>query len=514
MTTLDVLVGCGLLVTGLVLHRIRPVALLAMAAGVLWFAGSVTGVLVLAHRGPLTHLLLLYPRTRLTPRVRGGLVAAAYAGSLVPLVGRQPAVSSLICVALLATGWAGGSELGAARRRSRRLATTGACAIWATLAIGGALRAAGAVSDLLVLAVYEVTILTVTASLVVDHCYSRSGHAAVSGLAVDLGRGGPRTVRDALAEVLGDPSIVVALPTPAGLVDETGAPVRLRHPPEALTTEVRDGGRVLAVIEHDPGIMRNPGLVASVAALTRIAMENSRLQREVRAHVREVEASRRRLLGVAGAERERLERDLETGVQERLARVAELVASTGDPELEHHVDAVRSAVRDLARGVHPRLLTTHGLGAAVTELAGTLPAQVRLDIASERLRPEIEAAAYFVCAEALANVTKYADATEVLVRTAVLDSTLEVQVADDGVGGADLGRGTGLVGLRDRLAVVGGELVVLPRHPRGTTVRAWIPVDGAGALGSSGRAASGSRTRAPEGTPTAGCTGIRSTEPR
>jgi signal transduction histidine kinase len=442
------------------------------------------------------------------------LVVAAYVSSMLPAVGRLPAVALLFCAALLSTGWVGEAERGLARRRSRRLATTGATAVWGVLAVGGMLRAAGAVSDTLVLAAYETTILAVTASLVVDHRNRHSRRAALSDLTVDLGRGGARTVRDVLADVLGDPSLVVALPTPAGPVDEQGESVRLGTPPRTMVTEVRDSERVVALIGHDPGVMRDPELVSSVAALTRIAMENARLRREVRAHVLEVEASRRRLLGVSGAERERLERDLATGVQDRLAHVAELVESTGDPHLRAQVDAVRSVVQDLARGIHPRLLATQGLAAAVSDLARTLPAHVRLDLAPQRLGSETEAVAYFVCAEALANVAKYADATEVVVRTTVREATLEVEVGDDGVGGADIGRGTGLLGLRDRLGVVEGRMVIEPRHPRGTTVRAWIPVDGAGALRSSGRAASGPRTRAPEGTPTAGCTGIRSTEPR
>ena len=203
-------------------------------------------------------------------------------------------------------------------------------------------------------------------------------------------------------------------------------------------------------------------------------------------------ASRARIVEAGDAERRRLERNLHDGAQQRLVslslqlRIAEsrlaedpegaakLIAEAGD-ELALGLEELR----ELARGIHPAILTDHGLTPAVEALAtrATLPVEVN-GLPPERLSESIEAAAFYVVSESLANVAKYAAASHARVDLVRDDGLLVVEVSDDGVGGADAGKGTGLRGLSDRVEALGGQLRVASEHGRGTTVRAELPVRG------------------------------------
>ncbi len=137
-------------------------------------------------------------------------------------------------------------------------------------------------------------------------------------------------------------------------------------------------------------------------------------------------------------------------------------------------------LRELARGIHPAILTESGLAGAIAALAGGSPVPVTLEgIPSERLPPEVEAAAYFFVSESLANVAKHAPSARAVVRTAVSERGLTLEVADDGPGGAVRGGGSGLVGLEDRIAAVGGRFEIDSPTGRGTRIRASIPLTGA-----------------------------------
>jgi len=223
----------------------------------------------------------------------------------------------------------------------------------------------------------------------------------------------------------------------------------------------------------------------------RRAAEQAAREREViEAQLAEVRASRARILDAADRARRDIERDLHDGAQQRLVSVAlglrvwlsthkELPGEAREP-LTEALDQLRAGLaelRDLARGVHPAVLTDHGLEHALRALAQRSPVPVELEteLPGGRLPMAVEAAAYFAVSEALTNVAKYAHASQAIVRVQERGGCLDVMVDDDGVGGADLGAGSGLQGLRDRLAALNGTLVIDSPVGNGTRLRAQLP---------------------------------------
>jgi len=188
-------------------------------------------------------------------------------------------------------------------------------------------------------------------------------------------------------------------------------------------------------------------------------------------------------------ERRRLERDLHDGAQQRLVSLALTLRMARDklgPDAgeagrlldrsRHELDEALKELRELVRGIHPTVLSDRGLAGAVEALAERAPLPVVVSgLPAQRLPARVELAAYFVVCEALTNVAKYASATRVSVTMSKADGSLAVEISDDGIGGADMGRGTGLRGLSDRLAAIEGRLEVDSAPGLGTTVRASIP---------------------------------------
>jgi signal transduction histidine kinase len=311
----------------------------------------------------------------------------------------------------------------------------------------------------------------------------------VRRLGASLERG---ELRAALAEALGDPSVELAywLPDSRQYVDAEGRPVELPGPETGRSvTEVDHDGRRIAAIVHDPTLLDDPERVREAGAAAALALENERLEAELRAKVEEVRASRSRLVEVGWRQRRRLERDLHDGAQQRLVSLAltlrmareRLGADQGDAALlldrsREELDMALSELRELARGIHPAVLADRGLSAAVDALAhrAPLPVEVR-DVPCDRLPEHIELTAYFVISEALTNITKYAQAKRAWVSVRHQNGRLLLEVGDDGVGGADVGRGTGLRGLADRLDAIEGRLYIESEPGRGTTVRATMP---------------------------------------
>jgi signal transduction histidine kinase len=300
------------------------------------------------------------------------------------------------------------------------------------------------------------------------------------------------SLRDALAEALDDPSLelVFWLPEDRRFVDSSGHPVELPEgdPARSVTKVERDGDCVAAII-HDATLPEVHEHVRTVGAAAYLALENERLDAELRAKIDELRASRERMLRIGLEERRRLERDLHDGAQQRLVAMAlnirlaraklnedplaadALLASAGE-----ELDSALEELRELARGIHPAVLTDRGLGTALETLASRAPVPVELSKLPEGRLPEaVELAAYFVVAEALTNVAKYARATHATVDVARANGRLVVEVADDGIGGADPANGSGLRGLADRIAVLEGRLEIDSERGRGTTVRARIP---------------------------------------
>jgi PAS domain S-box-containing protein len=200
-------------------------------------------------------------------------------------------------------------------------------------------------------------------------------------------------------------------------------------------------------------------------------------------HEREVVRSRARIVAAADEARRRLERNLHDGAQQRLiALLLGLRAARrdfpDDARLGGWIAELGAAVaelRELAQGLHPASLN-QGLAAAVRSAAARAPLPMELELVAERYEPQVEAAAYYVVSEALANIAKHAEATRAEVRIAERDGLLVVEVADDGRGTADTSRGTGLTGLGDRVAALDGAFSVRSNPGRGTVVRAEIPL--------------------------------------
>jgi signal transduction histidine kinase len=322
---------------------------------------------------------------------------------------------------------------------------------------------------------------------------SRAG--AVSRLLVRLGDVPDRgRLRDALAGALGDPSLELAfwLDDERRWVDRGGAPVTLPagDDPTRSWTAVELEGRPVGAIVYDIALCEEPGLVRSVAAAAGLAVHNERLQAQLRARVEQLRASRARIVEAASLERRRLERNLHDGAQQRLVALSltmrlahNKVACDPDQAREllegagQELKLAQEELRELARGIHPAILSDRGLEPALEALAGRSPVPVALEtVPKVRLPEPIEAAAYFVVAEALTNVAKYAGASHAVVRVSQYDGSAYVEVDDDGVGGADPARGSGLRGLVDRVGALDGKLAITSPPGGGTRLRAEIPV--------------------------------------
>jgi signal transduction histidine kinase len=320
-----------------------------------------------------------------------------------------------------------------------------------------------------------------------------AGAGAVSELLLRLGEEpGTGSLRCRLSQALGDDSLQLAfwLEDKGRWVDADGHTVELPESGARAWTAVELEGRVVGAIVHDVTLTQEPELLRSVAAAAGLAVENERLQAQLRARVEELRASRDRIVEAGMSERRRLERNLHDGAQQRLVALSltmRLAQSKvrKDPEkaeamlaaAHEELTLALGELRELARGIHPAVLSDRGLAAALESLAGRAPLPVELgDVPEDRLPEPIEAAAYFVVAEALTNVVKYAHASQATVSVERRNGHAIVEVADDGIGGADPDRGSGLRGLADRVSALDGSMRLDSPAGAGTRLRAEIPV--------------------------------------
>jgi signal transduction histidine kinase len=301
----------------------------------------------------------------------------------------------------------------------------------------------------------------------------------------------PADLRDALARALRDPSLVLAywLPERNIWVDVDGRTVEVpsQEPGRATTLIDRDGDQVAALV-HDSWLEEERELLNAVGAAAGIALENSRLQAELRARIEELSRSRERVIEAQQKERQELERNLHDGAQQRLisislelGQVATKIKS--DPDASARLEEAREELarsleelRSIARGIHPAVVTGHGLVVALESLASRSPVPVELNAELEgRVEERVEVVAYYVVSESLANVAKHARAGSATVNVARSNGTLLVEVSDDGVGGAAPDGGSGLSGLADRVEALDGRFTVSSGSEGGTSVRARIP---------------------------------------
>jgi PAS domain S-box-containing protein len=326
---------------------------------------------------------------------------------------------------------------------------------------------------------------------------ARAGRA-LARLSGAVGRPSAQQLQKVIAEAVDDPSLEVVYRTsgdPAEWVDDRGRPATL---PEALgdraATEIRSGGVPVAALIHDPALADAPVMTEVANGFAQMALQNQRLETELRASMSELKASRSRIMSAADEERRRIERDLHDGAQQRLLALAielelagELVGS--DPgkgarrlhELVQDVNEAMNDIRSLAHGLYPSILVERGLVEALWDAAAACP--LRTTLSTEglgRYAPEIEGAVYFCCREALQNAAKHAEGARSATITLWKAEQLHFEVRDDGAGlpadRAHASEGAGLTNMRDRIGAIGGTLAVESHPGEGTRVMGAVPV--------------------------------------
>jgi len=479
----DAAAGVALLVLGLWAWSSRPesrVGQIMVGGGFAWFLGTLWPPAVFLNRGSLAHLLLSYPSGRLS-RLERVAVGAAYAYAATYPLANNDYTTIAFAAGLIVLSIHRYSAVWGRERRARVTPLVASTAFGLVLALGAAGRLAHVGGESAVLFAYDLTVFLSAVGLFVDLFWGRWTQSAVTGLVIDLGEpSAAGMLRDRLARTLADPSLAVAYRLHGGdrFVDEAGHTVEVPAPGAKQTvTWIEEDGQQIAALIHDVAVLDDPGLVSAAASATRLALSNVRLQAGVHARMAEVEASRRRIVEVADEQRRRLERELLEGAEHRLAEVAELLAGSEDAlaEVRAGVDDTLVELRELARGIRPRALTDRGLRAAIDELAERSPVPVEVGVPGERFSPAVEATVYFICSEALANVGKYADASLATIDISAANHHLRVEIRDDGPGGADPERGSGLRGLCDRVEALGGRFSVQSPAGGGTRILAELP---------------------------------------
>jgi signal transduction histidine kinase len=465
------------------------------------------------------HVFLAYPTGRLPGRVERVVVVTAYVVAvglqvvilmlggfddqqLLTVVKRQPAAEAvqnvqllllstlaLIGVVLLWRHWRSLPQW--QRRRPAQIVINCfslSLVMLAALLIAGTFQLAG--FDILRLATFAVVGFAPLAFLagLLDARLAKGG---VGELLVQLRTDPAPDLRVLLAQALRDPtlSLIYWLPQYGTWADQDGNSTTLPQPDSSRrVTVVRQNGAPVAALVYDATLGEEPELVEAVSAAAGIALENGRLEAELRARLQELQGSRSRVVEAQQSERRRLERNLHDGAQQRLVALAlelGLLAeqAKSDPATQDRLKHARGEVaesldelRDIARGLHPAVVSGHGLAVALESLTAAAPLRVQLKTDGlPRLAEQLEIAAYYVVSESLTNAAKHAQAGLVTVEVAVTDDTLIVEIIDDGIGGADSERGTGLRGLADRIEALDGRLRVWSSVHTGTRVRAELP---------------------------------------
>ena len=463
------------------------------------------------------HVFLAYPSGRVEGRFERTLVAVAY-----PTVVALPVVAMMLApsgresmIEVVQRPGAADVAFGISRIATAAVALSAVTLLFVRIRASGRLA-----SRTLVRACFALTLVTLAIGLVWRHfnwhaaepfkfvaftliglapvlfligfLRARLARSAVADLFVELRADpAPAELREALARALGDPSLelVYWLPEFGSYADLNGREVDLSAvgSGRAVTVIDEDGSHVAALV-HDPALEDERELLDALTAATGIAFENARLHAELRARLEELRGSRARIVDAGQKERQRLERNLHDGAQQRLIALSlELglleEGLKGDPQARSRLVHARREIatsleelRDVAHGIHPAVVSGHGLEIALEQLAARGPVPIRLTLDIEiRLPERLEVAAFYLVSESLANIGKHAQATSASVDVTRVNGQVVIEVTDDGVGGADTERGSGLRGLADRVEALDGRLRIWSPVGDGTRLRAEIP---------------------------------------
>ena len=530
------LLGTSLIVVGMVGWGLMPESrsgVLVAGSGLL----AVSSMVALDHRhatiqllgtaaaaafvAPLVHAALALPRGRLETRETRAFVATAYVCALLPALGfvlseqrlghldtnqswslpssarsLAAAVAALLLaclIVLLRRKWH--TAPSPTRRILRPALTAAVFAACAGLAAAVAtLARRGNALEPIEVALLGAALLPLPVGFLLTFMRTRIAAPNIGEFLIRVAkRSRDESLRELIGLALGDPALEIGYwaRTTRTFVDENGRPVLSEASPNSTRASTLIGGQgePVAVLLHEPAVMDDEGRVAAVAAVARVALENERLHAEVRAQLELARQSRARIVRVAEGERRRIERDLHDGAQQRLVAVA-VAIRLAEERLDRCRDSAARALldqasrqalatlaelRQLARGIHPALLSEAGLGPALISLAERTSVPTRILAApARRFSPTVEATVYAVVAEALSNVAKHANASAATVTAHDDGAEIVVLVTDDGQGGATLSAGGGLAGLDDRVAALGGSFELQSR-PTETRITARIP---------------------------------------
>ncbi len=512
-------VGVGLLIGSSPLDRtladVIPAPIVFIAVVI---AGSVWPVMLL-------HLLLAFPGGVLVSRLDRVVVRVSYvvfplvtviAVALFvahPLLGMTSTVPQVVAVAagvievaflLIGSGlvvrrWLMG---GRARRRSMSplLLAMVPLVVFLLFYFGGIVRyqiwhiPAGQSWEVLI-SIAPLALVAVPVGVGIGLLRSGLDMSSVGDLVVKLSGGlAPEQLQPALALALHDPSLEVAywLPAQGWFSDLEGSRMELPTPDsERAASMLGDPEGPVAALVYDSSLVHEGQLVDTAAAAVRMALENARLQVQLRAQLEEVRESRARLVEAADSERQRVERNLHDGAQQQLVTLLLSMQATKTEAIRRSDRATAALIdaniaelkqalgelRELAHGIHPTILTQAGLVPAIRSLTERcpIPVDVRGDLGEDRLAPPLEATLYFVVSEAITNAVKHSKARQMCVSLGRSSDVAAVDISDDGGGGADLSGGSGLRGLSDRVAAVGGRLVIKSDKKSGTIIHAEVP---------------------------------------
>jgi signal transduction histidine kinase len=465
------------------------------------------------------HVFLAFPTGRLEHRFERALVAACYVAAfglelvgmalggfgpdnLLEIVSEPGAAGTLLDVQLVAISafcLIGVGVLAVRRRGAGRPLRRSVALLVDAFAFGlvmiAALFLTGAFEGPAFETIRRATFFVIglaPAAFLIGLLSARLARSALADLLLEMRADpAPADLRDALARALRDPSLALAywLPEYETWADVDGRPT---SPPVATdgraVTVIDRGGEHVAALLHDASLEDEPELLEAVSAAAGIGLETARLHAELAARLDELRGSRVRVIEAGQKERQRLERNLHDGAQQRLVALSlELTRLKkqldADPEASSRVEHARSEIamsleelRDIARGLHPAVVSGHGLAVALESLAARAAVPVQLDVELDGRLPEpLEVAAYYLVSESLANIGKHAQASSATISVARCNGEVVIEIVDDGIGGADTEVGSGLRGLADRVEALDGRLRVWTPVGQGTRVRAEIP---------------------------------------